>query len=213
MATSAATPAPIATPGCPASGPPWWLQPLIVVVVLTGFGIYATWAALQGYGHRVGPYLSPFYSPAIEIARADLAGPLDPLDPAAVPRHLLLLPQGVLPLVLLVPARLRRPRVAAGGYRGETVFPFVLSNLHRYLPLPLASSSWRFSGTMPSWPSLPRTAVRLLRAGHGDPAGQRDPALPVLALLPLAAATCSAATSTASLARPVGNVAMGSGAD
>ena len=41
-----------------------------------------------------------------------LAGLPDPLDPARLPGHLLLLPQGLLPLVLLVAAGLRRPRRA-----------------------------------------------------------------------------------------------------
>jgi hypothetical protein len=137
MAASAATPAPSASPGstharAPATGRPWWLQPLLVVVVLTSFGIYATWAALQGYGHRVGPYLSPFYSPVVEIP--------GPISPAL----------WILWIPLLFRATCYYYRKAyyrsffwdppgcainesrRSGYRGETVFPFVLSNLHRF---------------------------------------------------------------------------------
>ena len=38
----------------------WWLQPLLTLVVLTAFIVYATWAALQGEHYESGPYLSPF---------------------------------------------------------------------------------------------------------------------------------------------------------
>jgi hypothetical protein len=138
MATSAATPAPSAPPAPTAAAraapwrAAWWLQPLIVVVVLGSFGLYATWAALQGYGYKVGPYLSPFYSPAV-----DVPGPISPAI-----------------WILWVPLLFRAtcyyyrkayyrsffwdPPACAiserrkGGYRGETVFPFVLSNLHRF---------------------------------------------------------------------------------
>jgi hypothetical protein len=150
MAASAATPASSVPPAstharAPTSGPPWWLQPLIVVVVLTSFGIYATWAALQGHGHRVGPYLSPFYSPAIEIP--------GPISPAL----------WILWIPLLFRATCYYYRKAyyrsffwdppgcainesrRGGYRGETVFPFVLSNLHRfflYLSIVVVAFLW-----------------------------------------------------------------------
>src|SRR3972149_128332 len=43
----------------------WWVQPLIVVLVLTSFVVYATWAAFQNAHYTYGPYLSPFYSPEI----------------------------------------------------------------------------------------------------------------------------------------------------
>jgi hypothetical protein len=104
----------------------------LVVVVLTSFGIYATWAALQGYGHRVGPYLSPFYSPVVEIP--------GPISPAL----------WILWIPLLFRATCYYYRKAyyrsffwdppgcainesrRSGYRGETVFPFILSNLHRF---------------------------------------------------------------------------------
>jgi hypothetical protein len=38
----------------------WWGQPLLTLVVLGGFVVYATWAALQGDHYEYGPYLSPF---------------------------------------------------------------------------------------------------------------------------------------------------------
>src|SRR4030095_5219927 len=43
----------------------WWLAPLGTALVLSGFVVYATWAAFQGEHYTWGPYLSPFYSPAI----------------------------------------------------------------------------------------------------------------------------------------------------
>ena len=43
----------------------WWVEPLVVFLVLTGFVVYATWAALQNAHYEFGPYLSPFYSPLL----------------------------------------------------------------------------------------------------------------------------------------------------
>ena len=43
----------------------WWIQPLVVVLGLSTFIVYATWAAFQGDHYTFGPYLSPFYSPEI----------------------------------------------------------------------------------------------------------------------------------------------------
>ena len=39
----------------------WWIQPLLIVLVLTLFSIYALWAALQNANYYSNPYLSPFY--------------------------------------------------------------------------------------------------------------------------------------------------------
>ena len=43
----------------------WWVQPLVVFLILGAFVAYATWAAFQGEYYRYGPYLSPFYSPEV----------------------------------------------------------------------------------------------------------------------------------------------------
>jgi hypothetical protein len=43
----------------------WYMQPVIVLFTLSGFIIYATWAALQGNNYYYGPYLSPLYSPEL----------------------------------------------------------------------------------------------------------------------------------------------------
>jgi hypothetical protein len=39
---------------------PWWIEPLIYVVVLGGFVVYATWASLVNGNYYAAPYLSPF---------------------------------------------------------------------------------------------------------------------------------------------------------
>ena len=44
----------------------WWLELLPVVILLGGFGVYATVRAFEGKYYQWGPYLSPFYSPLID---------------------------------------------------------------------------------------------------------------------------------------------------
>ena len=112
----------------------WWAAPLVQGTVLGILIVYANWAALQNANYRWGGYLSPFYSPLIII-------PGFPYSPAL----LILLP----PILFRATCYYYRkayyrsyfldpPACAVGelrgaGYRGETAFPFVLQNLHRYL--------------------------------------------------------------------------------
>ena len=116
----------------------WWVAPLVQGGMLAAFICYANWAAIQGNNYYVphaggGGYLSPFYSPLIII-------PGFPYSPAL----LILLP----PILFRATCYYYRkayyrsyfldpPACAVGelrghGYRGETAFPFILQNLHRY---------------------------------------------------------------------------------
>ena len=105
-----------------------------MVVVLSLFGVYATLRALEGAYFEWGPYLSPFYSPLIDRGHRWW-----PFSPA------LLILAG--PLGFRVTCYYYRkayyraffldpPGCAVGegrrSYRGETKFPFILQNLHRY---------------------------------------------------------------------------------
>ncbi len=110
---------------------PWWFQPVATVVILSGFVIYAFWVAFQGHGY-LAPYLSPFYSPPIAVAQI-------PISPAW---WVVWVPAGFRgtcyyyrkayyrsyfldPIACSVQESRRR-------YAGETAFPFILNNLHRY---------------------------------------------------------------------------------
>ncbi len=117
----------------------WWLPPLATGLVLGAFGVYALAVAINGshylYTDGGARYLSPFYSPDLE----SLFGFDVPFSPAF--------------LVLWAPLGLRLtcyyyrkayyrsfflapPACAVPGlrrkYRGETAFPLVLQNVHRY---------------------------------------------------------------------------------
>jgi hypothetical protein len=125
----------------------WWLPNVPVVVILTGFIVYATWAAFQNAHYTFGPYLSPFYSPEI-LGDSPHAwfGP----KPAGWPSWL---PFSPALIILPIPALFRftcyyyrgsyykafwadPPSCAVGeprqSYLGERYFPLVLQNLHRY---------------------------------------------------------------------------------
>lgn len=45
----------------------WWVQPVLVLLGLSAFIAYATWAALQGAHYWHGSYLSPLYSPVLLV--------------------------------------------------------------------------------------------------------------------------------------------------
>jgi hypothetical protein len=112
----------------------WWLAPLSqagLLVLLIG---YANWAAYQGTHYQFGGYLSPLYSPLIEV-------PWFPLSPS----FLILIPpvlfratcyyyrKSYYRAFLLDPPACGVGELRRHGYRGETALPLILQNLHRYL--------------------------------------------------------------------------------
>ena len=121
----------------------WWVEPLLVVVVLGSFAIYATWAALQNAHYYVDPYLSPFYSPCIADNCAHVTVPLIGswwnLSPAFL---ILWIPGGFRATCYYYRKAYYRSffmsppacavRDATKTYSGETRFPFLFQNVHRY---------------------------------------------------------------------------------
>lgn len=111
----------------------WWVEVLPVIIVMGGFGLYATARAFEGAYFEWGPYLSPFYSPYIQPSWW-------PLSPAVL---ILGIPLGFRTTCyyyrkayyrsfFLSPPSCAVTGVAAGHYIGERKFPFILQNLHRY---------------------------------------------------------------------------------
>jgi hypothetical protein len=143
-------------PGAALRTDAWWLEPLSVILLLGSFGVYATWAALQNAHYYVAPYLSPFYSPCLaancQHVSLPLIGSWWNLSPAF--------------LVLWIPGGFRATcyyyrkayyrsffgsppscavRDLSKSYAGETRFPFILQNIHRYffwLGIPVIAFLW-----------------------------------------------------------------------
>jgi hypothetical protein len=130
----------------------WWVSPLISFVVLLAFVVYATWAAFVNRNFYYKPYLSPFYSPCLST---NCASPH--AGNVGVPPHLSIFGSwwGISPaiIVLIFPLGFRLtcyyyrrayyrsfwfspPACAVGephkSYSGETRFPLILQNIHRY---------------------------------------------------------------------------------
>lgn len=125
----------------------WWVEPLVILLGLSGYIVYATWAAFQGQFYHWGPYLSPFYSPEIfGDSPHSWFGP----KPAWWPSWLLFSPAF---LILWAPGGFRftcyyyrgsyykafwadPPGCAVGeprkSYLGERSFPLIFQNIHRY---------------------------------------------------------------------------------
>ena len=126
----------------------WWVQPLLVFLVLSSFVVYATWAAFQGNHYYLEEggrhYLSPFYSPEV-IGKSPHAWFDQPSWMPAVLTPAL--------LILWAPGGFRftcyyyrgayykafwadPPNCAVGeprkSYWGERYLPLILQNAHRY---------------------------------------------------------------------------------
>ena len=130
----------------------WWIQPLLTVLVLGGFVVYGLWVTFVNANYYTRPYLSPFYSPCItancEHHSWEIVGSWWTLSPA-----LLILP---FPLGFRLSCYYYRKAYyraffwsppacavpdARSRYRGESRFPLILQNVHRYffylvLPFP-----------------------------------------------------------------------------
>jgi len=123
------------------------MQPLLVLLGLSTFIIYATWAAFQGKHYHWGSYISPFYSPEVfGESPHSWFGPRPTWFPAWVPWSPAL-------LILWAPAGFRLtcyyyrgayykafwadpPSCTVGEprrhYLGEGSMPLSLQNIHRY---------------------------------------------------------------------------------
>jgi hypothetical protein len=104
-------------------------------VGLSAFGLYATLRAFEGAYYQWGPYLSPFYSPLIDPqhrwwpfspALLILGGPLGFRITCYYYR------KAYYRAFFLDPASCGVPEPGKRNYCGETRFPFLLQNLHRY---------------------------------------------------------------------------------
>ena len=119
----------------------WWVEPLITVIALGAFVIYSLWVVFNGQNYYAAPYLSPFYSPCIATN-----------CPADTFR---LIPLSFTPAILIIWAPLAfrgtcyyyrkayyrsffwsPPACAVPDapkrYHGESRFPFLIQNIHRY---------------------------------------------------------------------------------
>lgn len=113
----------------------WWVEILPVWILLGGFGIYATLRAFEGKYYEWGPYLSPFYSPLIDRnhhwwpwspALLILAGPLGFRATCYYYR------KAYYRAFFLDPPGCAVGEPSKRKYKGETAFPFILQNVHRY---------------------------------------------------------------------------------
>ncbi len=129
----------------------WWALPAAVVLVLGSFIVYSTWAAFQNAYYWAPPYLSPFYSPCLSKTCLHVTfgyGLPDiqlPIIGVLSPAFLILWGPGLFRLTCyyyrkayyrsfwLSPPACALPDAQKGGYSGETRFPLVLQNYHRYL--------------------------------------------------------------------------------
>jgi hypothetical protein len=126
----------------------WWVLPATVVVVLGSFLVYSTWAAFQNAHYYAAPYLSPFYSPCLyrSCLHPSFAYGLPDIHLPVIgllsPAFLILSGPGLFRLTCyyyrkayyrsfwLAPTACAVPDVK--GYTGETRFPLILQNFHRY---------------------------------------------------------------------------------
>lgn len=113
----------------------WWVEILPVWILLGGFGIYTTLRAFEGKLYEWGPYLSPFYSPLIDPkhhwwpwspALLILGGPLGFRATCYYYR------KAYYRAFFLDPPACAVAESSKRRYTGETSFPFILQNVHRY---------------------------------------------------------------------------------
>jgi hypothetical protein len=123
----------------------WWVQPLVQGLALAILGAYATWAAFQGRDYAFGHYLSPFYSPLMKPKWWPLSPALLVLGaPLGFRGTCYYYRKAYYRAFFADPAAcaVGEPRK---GYSGETKFPFILQNIHRfmiYLAIPILFFLW-----------------------------------------------------------------------
>ena len=114
----------------PGRSDPWYLEWLLMCSALTVFLGYSGWATFQGKDYLFGPYRSPFYPFDFTV------GGLSPAlfvfwMPVLFRLTCYYWRRTYYRTYFLDPAGCAVPELRK-GYKGESSFPFILQNLHRY---------------------------------------------------------------------------------
>ena len=148
----------------------WWVQPLVTFVVLLLFVAYSSFRAFQAAHYFSEPYISPFYSPCLTTACEGNTFPKLWTGPAWISPaiYILIFPLGFrLTCYYYRKAYYRSfwlspPACAVAephkSYTGETRFPLLFQNIHRYF--------WYFALIFNV--ILSYDAVLTFRDEHGD---------------------------------------------
>jgi len=134
----------------------WWVEDVFIVAVLGGFAIYAFIVSVMNGNYFFDPYLSPFYSPCLTTSCVHptfpIIGDWYNLSPA-----FLIVGSPLLFRATCYYYRRSYYRAFFGSppgctvpdlrakYSGETRFPFILQNFHRYalyLAIPILAILW-----------------------------------------------------------------------
>jgi hypothetical protein len=133
----------------------WWVQPLVTGLGLLAFVAYGTWTAFRGSHYFAGyprDYLSPFYSPCLvnSCPTAVRWGPIGNVGAVSPALLILIFPMGFRvtcyyyrktyyrsfwaspPACAVADAGSTSPGGLRSRYSGETRFPLILQNIHRY---------------------------------------------------------------------------------
>ncbi len=131
-----AIPSPRPAPaGEAAPGRTWWLEPVFTVIAYSTFVVYATWSVFIGTrDFFADPYLSPFYSPQFGFIRTPigLALPVLAVIPLALRVTCYYYRKSYFRSFFWDPPACTVRELCKGRYTGETRFPLVLNNYHRY---------------------------------------------------------------------------------
>jgi hypothetical protein len=115
----------------------WVAEILPVILLMGGFSVYATFRAIEGTYYQWGPYLSPFYSPLIDphhfwVPRFITPAMLILAAPLGFRASCYYYRKALYRAFLLDPPACAVSESSSRNYQGETAFPFILQNVHRY---------------------------------------------------------------------------------
>jgi hypothetical protein len=121
-------------------GRAWWIEPALTVVCYTAFVFYASWSVFSGTNVSFDPYVSPFFSTwlGFGLFRVPIIGLLIPflaVIPLGLRGSCYYYRKSYFRAFFWDPPACAIQELKRGRYRGETRFPWVLNNYHRYFLL------------------------------------------------------------------------------
>ena len=118
-------------------GRAWWIEPTLTVICYSAFVIYATWSVFDQVNVRFPPYVSPFFSlwlgfGLIKVPIVGILIPILAVIPLGLRGSCYYYRKSYFRSFFWDPPACAIQELKRGRYRGETRFPWVLNNYHRY---------------------------------------------------------------------------------